>query len=202
MLDRRSFLVWSAALVAGRTRAGPRRLVVTLQPLTPAPAAADVDFVARAVRAFFDVDVVVARPEPLPPSAWYPPRKRHRAEKILEVLEQRVARDKVIGLTSGDISTTKGNVLDWGILGLGDIGGGACVVSRHRARTRVQLGKVAVHELGHVFGSPHCPTPGCLMNDARGTLRTVDRERRFCEATRALFRERGAPLVDDPRAPW
>ena len=40
--------------------------------------------------------------------------------------------DKVIGLTESDISTTKGEYDDWGIFGLGNLSGRACVVSDYR----------------------------------------------------------------------
>ncbi len=73
---------------------------------------------------------------------------------------------------------------DWGILGSGQLGGRACVVSIFRlGRGKVgktlfeaRLGKVANHELGHNFGLDHCPNAGCLMQDKRGKLATVDEE--------------------------
>jgi predicted Zn-dependent protease len=37
-----------------------------------------------------------------------------------------------------------------------------------------RLVKAVGHELGHTFGLDHCSTPGCLMADACGTIRTVD----------------------------
>ncbi|MCX6557804.1 MAG: hypothetical protein NTW95_10305 [Candidatus Aminicenantes bacterium] len=44
-----------------------------------------------------------------------------------------------------------------------------------------RLERVVLHELAHTFGLLHCPTPGCLMEDARGTIRIVDRsDGRFC----------------------
>ena len=33
---------------------------------------------------------------------------------------------------------------------------------------------VTAHELGHMFGLPHCDEPGCIMRDAEGTLVHVD----------------------------
>lgn len=123
---------------------------------------------------------------PLPASAYYPPRKRYRAEKLLDHLDS--IRDKrhfkIIGLTSADISTTKGEFYDWGVFGLGSLGGTACVVSTFRlGRGSVpekkfleRLVKVVNHELGHTLRLDHCPVKGCLMEDAAGTIRTVDRE--------------------------
>lgn len=68
----------------------------------------------------------------------------------------------------------------------------SCVVSTFRLRKNVsreklteRLVKVVNHELGHTFGFPHCPTSRCLMQDAKGTIKTVDNETgRFCPACR------------------
>lgn len=133
---------------------------------------------------------------PLPASAYHPPRKRYRAEKLLDHLNS--MKDgrflKIIGLTTADISTTKGEFNDWGIFGLGSLGGTACVVSTYRlGRGKVpekkfleRLAKVVNHELGHTLGLDHCPNRGCLMEDAAGTIGTVDRESgELCGSCRA-----------------
>ena len=59
-------------------------------------------------------------PKPLPESAYYEPRKRYRAEKILEYLYslRTDKNEKIVGLTSSDISTTKDPYDDWGIFGM------------------------------------------------------------------------------------
>lgn len=45
--------------------------------------------------------------------------------------------------------------------------------------------KVVNHEIGHTFGLDHCPTPRCLMEDAKGTITTVDGEDGgFCQTCR------------------
>ncbi|MFC2146291.1 zinc-dependent metalloprotease family protein, partial [Acidobacteriota bacterium] len=89
---------------------------------------------------------------------------------------------KIIGLTRKDISTTKGKYYDWGIFGLAYLDAGPCVVSTFRLRRNAKSGKhfmerlikVVIHELGHTFGASHCPEKGCVMEDARGTIKTVD----------------------------
>ena len=125
---------------------------------------------------------------PLPSAAYYKPRKRYRAEKLLDDLRGRVPNQatRIVGLTHRDISTTKGEHKDWGIFGLGEIGGRTCVVSRHRLgrasrkKQNERLAKVALHELGHTLSLDHCANRGCLMEDGAGTIKTVDRERDFC----------------------
>jgi archaemetzincin len=164
------------------------RPVVAIQPL------AEVDeLVIQRIRAgieeFFPVRVVVRPPAELPPDAFYKPNQRYRAEKLLVFLDS-IANDhgneylKLIGITSADISTTKGEVYDWGIFGLGYLPGRVCIVSTFRlGRKKVgevkffeRLVKVVNHELGHNFGLGHCPVPACLMEDARGKVKTVDQE--------------------------
>ncbi len=128
----------------------------------------------------------------LPKAAFYRPRNRYRAVKLLTFLDSINSHThiKIVGLTVKDISTTKGKYQDWGIFGLGTIGGKSCVVSTFRlARGKVsktlfhrRLVDVVNHELGHTFGLDHCPHKGCIMEDAKGSIKTVDRSKgTFCK---------------------
>lgn len=141
----------------------------------------------------FGVKVVVLAQQSLPKDAWYEPRGRYRADKLLSFLKQAIdpAYPIVIGCTEKDISTTKGEHIDWGIFGLGELDGRTCVVSTFRlgargadeAKLRERLRKVAIHEVGHVTGLPHCTQENCVMRDAESSIETVDHETgRFCEA--------------------
>jgi archaemetzincin len=144
----------------------------------------------------------------LPAGAYYEPRKRYRAEKILVFLD-RIGREKgikVIGLTSIDISTTKGRYEDWGIFGMANIGGPSCIVSTYRlGREKVvpalfaeRVKKVVIHELGHALGLPHCETPGCVMQDAEGKISTIDRsDGRFCPHCKKKLGHSAGESVDD-----
>lgn len=153
------------------------------------------------IESLYNMKADVLPAVPLPASAYYPPRKRYRAEKLLDYLDS--ARDarhvKIVGLASVDTSTTKDPHADWGIFGLGSLGGTSCVVSTFRLgrgkvtemKFRERLAKVVDHELGHTLGLDHCPNRGCLMEDAGGTIRTVDRENgQLCGSCRARVASR------------
>jgi archaemetzincin len=193
------------------TTAEPASPVVYIQPLGKELPDRDVALVKEALVAFYGVEVRVLDRAELPKGAFYAPRKRWRAEKLLAHLAPKLPADglRILGLTAADISTTKGDVLDWGILGLATIDGRACVISAHRTRkgvskdqARVRLAKVAVHEIGHTFGLPHCPTKGCLMEDAKGKVATTDGERDLCSACRAKLEGAGRPIVETATLPW
>jgi archaemetzincin len=155
----------------------------------------------RGVKSVYGMPVRVLEKQALPKSAWYEPRGRYRAEKLLAFLDQEAPADctAMVGFTSVDISTTKGKTKDWGIFGLGQVGGKSCVVSTYRLgrktsakRTvKIRTIKVVNHELGHVLGLLHCPTPKCMMNDAEGKISTVDNETGLlCDTCRKEIEER------------
>jgi archaemetzincin len=211
-MQRRSFVTLVASVglwtEAPDALAAAARMVV-VQPLGPGsttPAA----LVGGSLTALYDVDVQVAKVEPLPAAAFYPARSRYRAEKLLDCLTAlHASAFRVLGVTAADISTTKGDVFDWGILGLASIDGRACVLSSFRCRRSARdarqvaerLGKTAVHELGHTFGLEHCPTRGCLMHDGEGTVLTTDAERDLCAGCRGKLAARGF-LRPNGRSPW
>jgi len=119
----------------------------------------------------------------LPTEAYFKARNRYRAPIILEYLKTIHGYDKIIGVTSNDISTTSRGVYDWGVLGLGYCPGKSCVISTYRMKTsnkalfKERFIKIALHELGHTMGIPHCAKDlKCFMSDAEGTVRSVDRE--------------------------
>lgn len=152
-----------------------------------------VAFVAAGIRDTFGLAVKVLPEARLPASAWYAPSKRYKADTILQYLKHLSVNDNtyVIGITGKDISTNKNGNAYWGIMGLGFCPGQCCVISDYRLhkypQTQRQLNtrllKVALHEVGHNFGLPHCPVQNCLMVDAQGKDK-IDGEKAFCAACR------------------
>jgi archaemetzincin len=151
------------------------------------------DRVAWDIQLRLRVKVRVEPRRELPQEAYYPPRRRWRAEKLLEFIDASPPQGvwKVVGITEAEVSTTKGDIQDWGIAGLGSIQGLSCVVSTHiyrkHSKTRQVLlrrvGDLAVHELGHTLGFDHCETEGCVMADAKGkAIKSSDKSSgHYCE---------------------
>jgi archaemetzincin len=199
----------TARLETAFADAPPARGLVAVVPLGAVPAL-EVTVVQRALEAFYALEISAIASHALPPSAFYPKRGRYRAERLLTELEHCADASalRVLGLASVDISTTKGKVEDWGILGLASIDGRVGVLSSFRCRRGAhspaqiahRLGKTAVHELGHTFGLEHCPNAGCLMRDGRGTVLTTDGDYDLCADCREKLRSR-ALLVEPPREP-
>jgi archaemetzincin len=206
--NRRDFLqlplaLGSLALARGAGAADAPTPLIVLVPLGGGDtmSTAQLAAVSTAIAAFYAVEVSVASPLALPKSAFYAKRQRYRAEKLLDYLVNEGRKDArvVLGLTAVDISTTKAPYEDWGILGLATLDGRSAVLSSFRCRrgaknaehARVRFAKTAVHELGHSFGLPHCPTPGCIMHDGEGSVLTTDTEHDLCPATRARLTAAG-----------
>ncbi|MCA9665212.1 MAG: hypothetical protein KC503_06475 [Myxococcales bacterium] len=189
------------------------RKVIYIQPLGSKLPKASVDLVKKSLEVFFGRPVRVLKRRPLPRAAWYKPRGRWRAEKLLDHLVKWLPADgqRILGLTASDISTTKGKYKDWGVLGLATLDGRACVISSFRAKrgrarsklhVRERLAKTAVHEIGHTFGLDHCPQRGCILEDARGKVSTTDGEYDICPVCRAKLRKKGFVLPAKPKIPW
>lgn len=125
-----------------------------------------------------------------PENTYYKERNRYRADSIIKFLSGKTKDGFVtIGLTSKDISATKGKIKDFGIMGLGYRPGKACVASMFRLskeNTDDQFYKIAIHELGHTQGLPHCPEKMCFMRDAEGKNPTNE-ETDFCKKCKTFL---------------
>jgi archaemetzincin len=142
-------------------------------------------------------NVVLRKNIPFPENAYYKPRSRYRADSIIKNLKNHIGKDSVIvGLSHSDISTTKNEIKDWGIMGLGYRPGKSCVVSDFRVSVKnknQQFYKLVLHELGHTAGLPHCKVKTCLMRDAEGG-NPLDEEKYFCENCTNFLKSKGWQL--------
>ena len=148
--------------------------------------------VQSGIDSMYDIESTILNPIKLPKQAFYKPRNRYRADSLIRFLKSEKPReyDKILGLTTSDISTTKGKYEDFGIMGLGFMPGKSCVASIYRvkrggvSRERLikRFRKVTIHELGHNFGLKHCTyDPKCLMQSAKGKVSTIDKaEEKLC----------------------
>ena len=172
-----------------------RKTKVAIQPFESFPQDITKE-VQMAIDSMYDIESTVLSPIDLPKHAYYSPRNRYRADSLIRHLKRIKTSDydKILGLTNSDISTTKGDYKDFGIMGLGFRPGSSCVGSIYRvqrgAKSRKQIiarfRKVTVHELGHNFGLKHCTfDPKCLMQSAKGKATTIDKaDEILCENCR------------------
>ena len=196
------------ALVAATPEVTEEYPVIVVVPLGD-PSEDLVKFIAESLQKRFLLTVRVTDPEPLPEVAWYPPRKRWRAEKLLKHLKQMDVGDawRVTGITEEPISTTKGERYDYGIAGLADMGGKASVLTsylfrrvkkKNRKRYLRYMENLIIHEVGHTLGLDHCPLVRCIMADAKGNALRAARLsiNEFCpRCTRQLRRHLKDPEV-------
>lgn len=151
----------------------------------------------RALEKYYGFNVVLLPETTLPHNAFTQVKSpRYRADSLLLYL-QKIKPDSVnyiMGITDADISTTKidasgkikipvAKYADWGIMGLAFRPGNAAVISTFRIKSSdkalfaQRLEKIALHELGHNLGLPHCPSKSCFMNDANESISTIDNEK-------------------------
>jgi archaemetzincin len=146
-------------------------------------------FVQRSVKSFYGFECIIKKQEPLAKSLLAKSNTRYEATAILNAYK---SNENILLLTEFDIAYHKSDTYpEWGIFGLGFRPGSTCVVSTFRLKKGVsqskfleRLQKVCIHEIGHNLGLSHCTaSPICLMNDANGTIKQVDKEQLiFCES--------------------
>lgn len=145
--------------------------------------------VEKELEAFYKANVIILKPQELPIDAYDSKRKRYNANKILSYLwpQKLLQFHKIMGVTEVDILSYRWQMKPIGVLGLANIYGRASVISTYRCgkkaskkRKRDRFAKNALHEMGHNLGLPHCESKSrtCFMNDSKGTIKTIDRERR------------------------
>jgi archaemetzincin len=191
---RFTFLILSLILFLSCKVKHENHLTIDIQPFSDV-SADKISYVYKELQKVYPY-VQLKQPVPLPTSAFYPAKERYRADSLINYLAHSTPPSHVtIGLTSKDISTTKGAVSDWGIMGLGYCPGKSCIASDYRlsanpAERLMQLFKVSIHELGHTQGLNHCENRSCFMRDAEGRNPTNE-EVEFCRKCKAVLINKG-----------
>lgn len=130
----------------------------------------------------------------VPAEAYDPARRQYHAEAFLPHLSsfRQDPADLVLGITEVDLFVPRLNF----VFGLADPGNRQAVISLARLDPRFdhhppdpellkrRALKEAVHEVGHLWGLPHCPDPTCIMFFSN-TLADTDRKGPgFCSGCR------------------
>lgn len=137
---------------------------------------------------------------PYPDSAYYAPRKRYRADVLIQDLRKRwpAPEDELmIGFVPYDISCSVHGYKDYGVMGLTSYSLRTAVVSPHRLNDWNTIHddflKLVLHELGHAEGLPHCSNDSCYMRDAEGRNHFGELTG-FCDKCSAHLKARGWKL--------
>jgi len=142
----------------------------------------DLNAVESGLRSFYGQQVVIKKRKELSSDLRRTPQSRYSAKLILAKYK---SNTQTVLVTSSDITIfNKDKNQDWGIFGYGHQPGRTCVLSTSNQRlgknvseeTKIsRLRKVAIHEVGHNLGLPHCPSSGsCVMRAANGKGSQVD----------------------------
>ena len=169
----------------------PQNMTIVIQPFEGMPKE-EVQYVEREIKKIYPY-IKVMEETPLQKKFMNSAKTRYRADLLIKDLNLKAKEGTcVIGLTNKDISTTKGKYADWGVMGLGYCPGNACVISNYRVKGKDRLEKLyklSIHELGHTQGLPHCPSEGCIMQDAKGKD-NFSKEYGFCKKCTKHLRNR------------
>jgi archaemetzincin len=187
------FLICNAACHSKPARINTTSFIsIDIQPFNDLPAQ-EANYITDELKKVYP-HVTLLVPIDMPATAFYASRNRYRADSLIRYLaKQTPAGHVTIGLTTRDISTTKDKVADWGVMGLGFRPGAACIASSYRLAKNeksMQLFKVAIHELGHTQGLPHCSVKYCFMRDAEGQNPTNE-ETAFCNNCKSVLVNKG-----------
>jgi archaemetzincin len=149
--------------------------------------------------------VGLAPPIQTPDFGYNQTKRRYIADSLLLYLKQNKSgqAEKLIGLMSSDIETSKAGQKNWGVMGWGECPGNVCVVSSFRVRRTSKnqnqlldrMTVLCLHELGHCFSLPHCENKDCLMQDAKGKM-MLDAANSYCTKCKTLLIENGFVAAD------
>ena len=134
---------------------------------------------------------------PFPDSAYYAPRQRYKADKLVKHLRHLQASNSelVVGFSPKDISDKVHGYDDFGVMGWTRISLHSSVVSTYRlsdkSRLQSDFVKLVLHELGHADGLHHCKNSvSCYMRDANKQNHFPELDG-FCDKCKTHLSKRG-----------
>ena len=186
-------------LVENRSNNQGKKETIAIQPFTGIDKNL-IQEIKKGMIQYLAVEITVLEIKKLPPSAFYKTRQRYIADSLLRFLRslKQDEADRIIGITSFDISTRKKPYQNWGVMGLGYCPGESCIISSYRVKPTSgnyhhfinRMIILALHELGHTYSLPHCPVKNCIMNDAEGKMKLDDTKTYCVKCSRVLLRKR------------
>lgn len=158
--------------------------------------------VAANIQAVLDLPVEIAMPRPKPAFAYLSTRSQYDAVQIIKALaNERTGAALKLAITPYDLCIP---ILTY-VYGESQLGGRAAVASTHRLvhhqsqeRTYQRIAKIAVHEVGHVFGLEHCWETGCLMRFSKQLEQLDQLPMHFCSACEYEIARRRKKVFNGP----
>ena len=131
----------------------------------------------------------------LPAEHYNKERNRYLGSGLFEELQKHQNGEAVIGLTNYVIFKPNEISPTYGIMGVSPLGTYRCVVSSKipssgKEHSTDNFCKLALHELGHSFGLPHCPDQHCIMVDAEHKMK-FPQTTGFCESCKEKLNAKG-----------
>jgi archaemetzincin len=141
--------------------------------------------IAANAQAILGLNTRILPVQPEPAYAFLARRGQYDAGKIVQsltaFLDNVPYRLAVVGV---DIFTP---ILTY-VFGESQLGGKSAVISLFRLQSRNReeaynrAAKIALHEIGHLFGIIHCETADCLMGFSKDLAKLDERPLKFCQA--------------------
>jgi archaemetzincin len=164
-------------------------ITIQLLPLGSAPTEL-LDFLRKELASRFGAAVSLGTSMAIPDSTYHPKRRQYNSTAILRSLRQlELPPDGVVlAVTEEDLYADPLRF----VFGEADPVFKRAIISLARLRTaypgkpfsealfRERALKEAVHELGHVFGLPHCRNPRCVMHFSNSLFDTDVKSADFC----------------------